>query len=77
MKDATGRATIIIYDPLHYKWLQSTHPEYGEDYYDKVIVMEGSSSQETLLVPSEPSTEVEQSAIQDYSESSVELEIKT
>ena len=37
--------------------------------------MEGSSSQETSLVPSEPSTESEHSAMLDSSGSSVELEL--
>ena len=64
-----------LFDPQYYKWLKSTHPEYAEQWYAKVILMVGSSSQETSLGPSEPSTEVEQLSVQDSSGSSAELEL--
>ena len=64
-----------IYDPKYYKWLKSTHPSYAEEWYHKVVMMVGSSSQETIPRLSEPSTESEQSAMLYSYGSSTELEL--
>ena len=63
-----------IYNPQYYKWLKSTYPSYAEEWYHKVVIVQ-SSSQETILGASEVSTELEQSAMQDSSRSSIQLEL--
>ena len=64
-----------IYDPKYYEWLKSTHPSYAEEWYHKVVMMVGSSSQETTPGLSVPSAQSEQSAMLDSSGSSTELEL--
>ena len=63
-----------IYDPQYYIWLKSTHPSYAEEWYYKVAMMMRSSSQITPS-PSDPSTELEQTAMLDSSRSSIEVEL--
>ena len=59
-----------IYDPKYYKWL---NPSYAEEWYCKVVMMVGLSSQETTPGLSVPSAESEQSVMLDSSGSSIEL----